>query len=136
MTNLSVIENKISSARKNLEILEKYKNYSQAEIINNIERRGAVERYLYLAVQSTIDLADATISFKNLRKPTTQSESFHILEENGVIDLELAQKMVKMTGFRNVVAHDYEKINYDILYDVLCNRLTDVEKFLENIEKL
>jgi uncharacterized protein YutE (UPF0331/DUF86 family) len=44
--------------------------------------------------------------------------------------------MIKMTGFRNVVAHDYEKINYDILYDVLKNRLSDVESFLDIIAGL
>jgi uncharacterized protein YutE (UPF0331/DUF86 family) len=33
--------------------------------------------------------------------------------------------MVGMVGFRNVVAYDYEKIDYDIVYDVLQNRLSD-----------
>jgi uncharacterized protein YutE (UPF0331/DUF86 family) len=136
MTNLSVIENKISAARKYLKILEKYKQYSQAEIENDVDRRGAVERYLYLALQSAIDLADATIAYKNFRKPITLSESFHILEENGIIPQELAEKMVRMTGFRNVVAHDYEKLNYEIVYDVLKNKLKDIEDFTAKIASL
>jgi len=136
MTNLSIIENKISSGKKYLKILERYQKYSQEEIENDIDRRGAVERYLYLAAQSAIDLADTVIAYKNFRKPTTLSESFHILEENGIISPELTEKMVKMTGFRNVVAHDYEKINYGIIYDVLKNRLGDIEIFLEKIASL
>jgi len=136
MTNLSIIENKISSGKKYLKILEKYQKYSQEEIENDIDRRGAVERYLYLAAQSAIDLADTVIAYKNFRKPTTLSESFHILEENEIISPELTEKMVKMTGFRNVVAHDYEKINYGIIYDVLKNRLGDIEIFLEKIASL
>jgi hypothetical protein len=47
MTNLSVIENKISSVQKYLTVLERYRTYSQKEIANDIDRRGAVERYLY-----------------------------------------------------------------------------------------
>lgn len=136
MTNLSIIENKISSAKKYLKILERYQKYSQEEIENDIDRRGAVERYLYLAAQSAIDLADTIIAYKNFRKPSTLSESFHILEENGTISPELTEKMVKMTGFRNVVAHDYEKINYGIIYDVLKNRLGDIEIFIEKIASL
>jgi len=136
MTNLSIIENKISSAKKYLKILEKYQKYSQEEIENDVDRRGAVERYLYLAAQSSIDLADALIAYKNFRKPATLGESFRILEENGVILPELTEKMVKMTGFRNVVAHDYDKINYDIIYDVLQNRLNDIKVFLEVIAGL
>ncbi len=133
MTSLSVIENKISSVKKYLRILERYKRYSQDEIVNDIDKKGAVERYLYLAVQASIDLAESVIAYKNLRRPSTMSDSFYILQEDGIISIELTEKMVKMTGFRNIIAHDYEKLNYAIVYDVLQNRLIDIEDFLNRI---
>jgi len=136
MTNFAVIENKISDARKYLKILERYKKYSQEEIVNNIDIKGALERYLYLAAQSVIDLADAIISYKKLRKPTTLSESFYILNEERIIDAELTEKMIKMTGFRNIIAHDYSKLDYCIVYKTLHNNLKDIEKFLELTEKI
>jgi len=136
MTNLSVIENKISSVRKYLTILDRYRGYSQKEIADDIDRRGAVERYLYLAVQATIDLAEAVIAYKNLRKPSTMSESFYILNESEILPPDLTEQLVKMTGFRNVIAHDYEKLNYDIVYDVLQNRLVNIESFLKAIKTL
>lgn len=136
MTNLSTIENKISSIKKHLKILSRYKKYSKDEIEDNLDIRGAVERYLYLAVQATIDLADAIISYKNYRKPTTMSESFHILEEEHIIPNQLKDNLVKMVGFRNVIAHDYEKVNYDIVYDVLHHRLSDIEEFINIAEKI
>ncbi|MBI5664549.1 MAG: DUF86 domain-containing protein [Nitrospirae bacterium] len=136
MTNFSVIENKISSVRKYLTILERYRTYSQKEIADDIDRRGAVERYLYLAVQATIDLAEAIIAFKNLRKPSTMSESFYILNEAEILPMDLTEQLVKMTGFRNVIAHDYEKLNYDIVYDVLQNRLVNIEGFLKAIKDI
>ena len=40
-----------------------------------------------------------------------------------------------MTGFRNIVAHDYEKINYDIVFDVLNNRLGDIKDFISAVKK-
>ena len=136
MTNISVIENKISAVKKYLKILTRYNKYSRQEIEDNLDIRGAVERYLYLAVQATIDLADSVIAYKKFRKPSTMSESFHILQEEQIIPIELADKMVKMTGFRNIIAHDYEKINYDIVYDVLQNRLKDIEEFIEIISRI
>lgn len=136
MTNISVIENKISSVKKYLKILERYKKYSRKEIEDDIDIKGAVERYLYLAVQATIDLAEALISFRNFRKPTTIGENFYILNEEDIISNELTEKLVKMVGFRNVIAHDYEKVNYDIVYDILHHRLKDIEEFLEIVEKL
>ncbi len=136
MTSLSVIENKISSVKKYLRILERYKRYSQDEIVNDIDKKGAVERYLYLAVQASIDLAESVIAYKNLRRPSTMSDSFYILQEDGIISIELTEKMVKMTGFRNIIAHDYEKLNYAIVYDVLQNRLIDIEDFLNRISSI
>lgn len=135
MTNRRVIENKISSIFKYLKILEGYRGYSREEVENDVNTRGAAERYLYLVAQAAIDLADTIISFKNLRKPSTLSESFHILSEADIIPQGLMEKMIKMTGFRNAIAHDYDKLDYDIVYDVLQNRLKDIEDFVKVIKR-
>lgn len=136
MTSIAVIENKISSTRKYLDILENYKQFSRDDITNDIDRKGAVERYLYLVMQASIDLSEAVISYKKFRKPSTMSESFHILEEADIIPSDLREQMVNMTGFRNIIAHDYENLNYDIVYDVLQNRMINIEKFLDLIKKV
>jgi uncharacterized protein YutE (UPF0331/DUF86 family) len=133
MTSRDVIENKISSTRKYLGVLERYKGYSKAQVYEDIDLKGAVERYLYLAAQSAIDLAEALITFKNLRKPTTMAESFRILQEAGMLPAELAENLVRMTGFRNILAHAYEDVDPDILYDVLQKRLTNLAEFLDKI---
>lgn len=135
MTNFSIIENKITAIKKYINIAEKYKKYSKDEIANNPDLKGAVERYLYLISQAAIDLAEAVISFKNFRKPTTFREGFEILGEEKIITPSLAEKMAKMAGFRNFIAHDYENINYDIVYDVLQNKLSDIEEFLKEVKK-
>lgn len=133
MTEISVIENRISLIKKYLKTLDRYKNFSIEEILNDVDKKGAVERYLYLAAQATIDLADAVISFKKFRKPTSMSESFHILNEEGVIPNDLTEKLVKMTGFRNIVAHDYEKIDYAVVSNILQQGLKDIDKFAKTI---
>lgn len=136
MTTLQVIENKISAVRKYLKILIRYRKYTKAHIEKDVDIRGAVERYLYLVVQATIDLAESFIAYKNFRKPTTMSEAFHILKEEGILASQLSEKLVDMTGFRNVVAHDYEQINYDIVLEILQSGLKDIEEFLGVIKKL
>lgn len=130
MTRRTVIENKISAAQKYLALLKEYQRHSRNEIEHDTTIRGAVERYLYLAIQAAIDLAEAIIAYRELRKPTTMGEIFTILHEAKIVPAPLAERLIKMTGFRNVIAHDYEKINYDIVYDVLTKRLGDIEEFL------
>lgn len=135
MSNFKIIENKISSIKKYLKILQRYKKYSKEKIENNLDLKGAVERYLYLAVQSSIDLAEAIIAHKDFRKPTTMSEAFYILSEERLIPDGLTKKLIKMVGFRNIIVHDYEKIDYAIVYDVLQNKLKDIENFSKNVSK-
>jgi len=38
------------------------------------------------------------------------SETFYILHEEKIISSALAEKMARMAGFRNIIAHDYEKL--------------------------
>jgi len=135
-TNFSVIENKISATQKYLTILDDYQNYTASELADSNEKRGALERYLYLAIQSAIDLAEAIVSYKNWRKPETLGETFSVLAENRLISNDLADKLIRMVGFRNIIAHDYEKINYEIVLDVLQNRLSDIEGFLKIADNL
>ena len=136
MTDLSVIENKLSSITKYLSILDNFKKYSRDTLENDLVVRGAAERYLYLVTQSAIDLAEAVISYKKLRKPTTMSEGFHILGEEKFIDSKLVQQMAKLVGFRNIMAHDYQRVDYDIVYDILQFKLEDIEAFLDSVREI
>jgi uncharacterized protein YutE (UPF0331/DUF86 family) len=136
MTTIEIIENKISIIQKYLRILESYKQYSLQEIQSDVNIRGALERYLYLAVQASIDLAEAVIAYKKFRKPTTLRESFYILEEENIIGLDLSEKLAQMVGFRNILAHDYEKLDYAIVLDVLHHGVGDIEAFITTISDL
>ena len=133
MSTVQVIENKLSALQKYLAILERYKPYSREDIEGNVDVRGALERYLYLTIQSVIDCAEAVIAYKNLRKPTTISDAFYILEEAGVFSSDELEPYIQMTGFRNILAHGYERIDYDVVYDVLHNKLADTTRFIEKI---
>lgn len=135
MSNKDTIENKISLARKYLARLESYKKYSREEIEKDQFISGSLERNLYLVIQSTIDTAETIIAYRELRKPATLREEFEVLGEAGIIEGDIVAQMMNMVGFRNIIAHDYTKIDYDIVHNVLHKRLGDIEKFLNIVEK-
>lgn len=134
MTTVNVIENQISEIDKYLSLLTRYQKYSQSEIEKSVDLKGAVERYLYLACQATIDLAESYLAYRKFRKPQTMSEIFYILEEENVIDVKKREVMINIVGFRNFIAHDYGKLDYDIVYDVLMNKLVDLKRFSKTVE--
>ncbi|HAS84750.1 MAG TPA: hypothetical protein DCS23_01595 [Candidatus Yonathbacteria bacterium] len=58
-----------------------------------------------------------------------------MLSEAGIIESKLSLRLMDMVGFRNVIAHDYTKLDYDVVYDVLHKRLVDIDEFLNVVEK-
>lgn len=134
MSNIAVIETKISHIQKYLKLLERYKKFSQEEIEQNPDLKGALEHYLYLAAQGAIDLGEAVIAFKDFRRPGTYTDVFYILDEEEFISKELSEKLINMSKFRNIIAHDYEKVDFAIVYDALQNRLVDIEEFVDVVK--
>ena len=98
--------------------------------------RGALLHYLYLMADTCITLAEQTIRFKQLRPPQSYHEAFDILGESGVLDSEFAYSFAAIAGFRNFLAHDYEKTEAQIICNEALSKLDDVEKFLKQIEQV
>lgn len=90
---------------------------------------------LQLAIQNTLDVASHIVSDERLGEPQTNQELFTLLERNGWLAAPLAQNLRGMAGFRNILVHGYHKLNLDILRDVLLNRLSDLEDFVEAIRQ-
>lgn len=135
MNNIDIIHDKVSIVRKYLSILAPLQKRDFADLERDVISIGATERYLYLVTQATIDLAEAYISYRNYRKPTRLAESFEILHEQSVIDVSLVAHLCNMTGFRNILSHQYTKIDYEIVKNVLQTGLSHIETFLAEIEK-
>lgn len=134
MTNIKVLIKKISEIEKYLQIVKRYRKYTQKEIKDNLDLKGAVERYLYLLCQATLDFADAIVSYSSFRTPSTYGETFEILEENEIINKDMVGKMRNMAGFRNILAHEYVKIKFEEVYRVLTKDIDDINKFLDEIK--
>jgi len=60
---------------------------------------------------------------------------FYLLEENGYLDNEITEKMVKAVGLRNLVVHEYSKIDLERIFEVTQKDITDLNEFLKSIFK-
>lgn len=137
MTNKGIIETKIGSIEGYLEILKKhYQHRSQDEIERELFIKTSLERHLYLLTQETIGLAEAVVAYREFRRPDSYSAAFEILHENNIISFEVMKSLVQMVGFRNTISHDYKKLNFKIVYDVLQNKLNDINDFVLEIKKV
>lgn len=91
--------------------------------------RRYVERTLHLAIEACLDLAGHVISYEGFREPADNKDTFLVLYEQRHIDKVLMEKLMKMAQFRNVIVHDYARIQPEIVYAVLSRHTEDIREF-------
>lgn len=125
-----------------LEMLEEYINnlrelqqHSLEELANDYVLRGAVERYMQIALECMLDIGEMIISMERIKRPDAYKEIFRTLGENGILPEAFARKIEPAAGFRNVLVHMYAKVDLVRLYDNLQNGVEDMELYLEYIAR-
>lgn len=108
--------------------------YGLEDFNNNKIIRRYTERTLQVAIEACLDLANHIISYAGFREPLDNKDCFQVLLENEIISVELADKLKKMAQFRNVVVHDYLRINPGIVYAIVQNNIRDIAAFAQSIE--
>jgi len=99
----------------------------------DIDAQDIVVLNLSRAVQLCVDIAMHMISSSKLPVPQTMAASFEKLCAINVISEDLANKMIKSVGFRNVAIHSYDDIDLAIVYSIAHDHLQDFKKFVREI---
>lgn len=92
-----------------------------------------VERTLHLAIEACMDVADHIVADRRLRVPETGAATFESLGEADLLPRELAARLARMVGFRNILVHDYARLDPAIVVRVLRTDLSDLERFCEAV---
>jgi uncharacterized protein YutE (UPF0331/DUF86 family) len=113
--------------------LKQFQNIPLDEYLRDDNVQAIVERKLQLSIQVCLDIANYLIAHLGLRPPDDLSGVFDVLGQEGIISHELAKKMTGMASFRNILVHDYLKINPRIVHSHLTTRLGDFNDFAQAI---
>lgn len=126
---------KLENFREYLGYLRKLKEEARDEkmFLADFHLFGNTERYLQLCAQAIIDIAHLIIIDLDLKRPEDNYEAISILHEKTVISEEIAQKLTKMIGLRNILVHEYGKIDRKKVYAVLSAQLDDLGEFQRQI---
>ncbi|MBV6440665.1 MAG: hypothetical protein EPGJADBJ_02337 [Saprospiraceae bacterium] len=84
---------------------------------------------LQRACENIIDIANIAVAELDLGVPASARESFVLLENAGIVSPELTSKMVMMVGFRNLVVHQYFRIDPEKVGDIIETNLQDLQHF-------
>ncbi len=92
-------------------------------------KQDAIAINIQRACEQSIDLANYIIKKKKLGLPKASRESFSILVENNIIDSVLSSNLQRMVSFRNILIHEYKKLDITLMKDVIENHLNNLIEF-------
>ena len=134
--NKKVIENKVDNLLRCISRIEDKTPSDKSELNSSLDLQDIISINIERAVQACVDIAAIVISDSNYPYPSTMGEAFEILEKMKVIDGDLKIKLQNAVGFRNILVHDYTKVNWDIVWSIVTKNISDFKKFVKAIEKL
>lgn len=126
------MERRLDELHQRLTRLEDLAERSREDFARESDLRDIAERNFEIAVQCCIDIANRIISLEGAEKAADYYSSIMRLAELEVIPAELARSLAPMTGFRNVLIHEYTRVDWDEVYRMF-DRLNDLWSFASHI---
>ncbi len=109
--------------------LLEFKGMTVKQYRDDWKTQRIVERTLQMMIETCLDMANHLVSDQGYRMPVSYADIFKVLGENKVLEKKLVVRLEKMAKFRNVLVHQYEKIDPEIILGLLKKNLGDFGQF-------
>jgi uncharacterized protein YutE (UPF0331/DUF86 family) len=106
-----------------------------AKLVASTDASDAVILHLWQATQIVIDLAVAACVAHGLGTPQSYADAFRRLQAAAIINTDLADRLVRAAGFRNVVAHAYDQLDMARVFQAARVGPADLRAFVSAIAR-
>lgn len=125
-----LVAQKMESLRRCIQRVESRLPDDLEALLTDLDAQDIISLNLTRAVQICVDIASHWLAeHAESTAPKTMAQTFEALADSGVIEHELAIGLRKSVGFRNVVVHNYDDVNWAIVYSICRNHLGDFRDF-------
>lgn len=129
MVDRAIMQRKLATLSEYRAQLQEYAAITVEAYRADWKTQRIVERTLQMMIELCADISGHVISDNGWSTPGTYGDTFSVLGEHNVLTPEQAAVMVKMAKFRNIVVHQYETVDAEIVVLILSKHLDDFEKF-------
>ena len=133
-TSLQKVKDKLDLISKYYDELNEDLPQSEEEFSQERVSRRAIEKTIELIADAVVDVAMIIISAKSLEKPNESSESITILAKNGFLSSSLTGKIKDFIRFRNLLVHQYAKVDEEREFETIRDNHPDILEFLKEME--
>lgn len=99
----------------------------------SVEKKRACERLVQVLAETVIDACALLVAGLRLGLPGDEDDLFEKLVGRGVISNAMADSLRRMKGLRNLLVHEYGRINDQIVFETIRQRLGDFDAFKREI---
>jgi uncharacterized protein YutE (UPF0331/DUF86 family) len=133
MVDRTLILRKLSALEAYQKQISEYRSIPVDQYVKEWKSQRVIERTLQMMVETCIDIASHIIADMKFRVPDSYADIFQVLAENSILAEKLASELERMAKFRNVVVHDYDKVDEEIVIGILRNHLDDFDRFKDAV---
>jgi uncharacterized protein YutE (UPF0331/DUF86 family) len=125
-----LVAQKLESLRRCVQRVESRLPEDLDTLLVDLDAQDIISLNLTRAVQMCVDIASHWLAeHAEATAPKTMGQAFEALAQSGIIDTELAARMRKSVGFRNVMVHNYDDVNWEIVHAIGSKHLGDFRAF-------
>jgi uncharacterized protein YutE (UPF0331/DUF86 family) len=135
MVDKSLVLRKLSDLSDLCGQMIEYRGITARRYAADWKSQRIVERTLQMMVEMCLDVANHIISDKGYRRPVGYADHFTVLRENRILSARLTARMEKMAKFRNLIVHNYDKVDAEIVVGILTKSLDDFDAFKTAVVK-
>lgn len=92
----------------------------------------SVKYNFIVAIECCVDVGQHLCAVQGWGPPASNADTFRILSEHGVLTSDLAHRMGRASGFRNVLVHEYVAVRDDLVVANL-GRTSDIRAFVAEV---
>ena len=136
MVDKTLLLRKLAELEEYFVQIGEYSNISVDRYSKNWKTQRIVERTLQMMIEICVDIASHIVSDEGFRVPKSYADTFKVLHENNIIKKDLFDRMELMAKFRNLLVHQYDRIDSGIVVKILNTRLDDFLLYKDAIIRL
>lgn len=118
-----------------LEDLQKYKNIDFKTYESDRKTRRDVERIIENIVNACLDIGKILLAGEKFEVPQTYREVFIKLSEAKIITKKTGENLADFTKLRNILAHQYLDLKWEMIDKFISQGIETTEKFLDIIKE-
>ncbi|MEW6273553.1 MAG: DUF86 domain-containing protein [Bacillota bacterium] len=132
--NYELLMAKIADLEKATAFLNTIARKTEEEFLSDQIFISSAKYELIVAIEAAQSICNHLAARVAKEAPDSYADCFRILGKDKVISQELAKKLVSMAKFRNLLVHQYGKVDDTIVYGILKNDTADLITYIEQIK--